>query len=177
VDKQQFADPIVCRIVEFLTSIGVGVRVGSVPDVTVVPGIHIVRGDLVVDEARLAYPGDLLHEAGHVVVRTKDRWDSINGDVNGDPSEEMAAMAWSYAAAVHIGIDPAIVFHSAGYKGASEALLSSFTGPGTAIGVPMLQFFGMTALGAKALAADGADEKRTGEKDLLPFPSMLRWTR
>jgi hypothetical protein len=167
VSEPPFADPTVCRIVEFLKSIGLGVQAGSVPEITVVPGIHIVRGELVVDEARLTYPGDLLHEAGHVVVRPKDAWESINGDVGGHGGEEMAAMAWSYAASVHLGIDPAVVFHSGGYKGESNMVLDCFTaGAEPLMGVPVLQWMGMTA-----------DTKSAAELGVSPFPAMLKWTR
>ena len=167
MSEPQFVDPTVCRIVEFLKSIGVGVQAGSVPEVTVVPGIHIVAGELVVDEARLTYPGDLLHEAGHVVVRPKDARESIHGDVGGHGGEEMAAMAWSYAASVQLGIDPAIVFHSGGYKGGSNMVLDCFAaGVEPLMGVPVLQWMGMTA-----------DTKKAAELGVRPFPAMLRWTR
>jgi hypothetical protein len=165
VSELPFIDPTVRRMIDFLKGIGVSVRAGSVPETTVVPGIHIERGGLVVDETRLRYPGDLLHEAGHIVVRQRDQWESINGDVGGDAAEEMAAIAWSYAAAIHVGIDPAVVFHPAGYKGGSEAIISSLARPG-GIGVPMLEWFGMSA---------GA--KKAAELGVAAFPAMLRWTR
>ena len=165
MSESQFADPIVRRITSFLISIGLGVRAGDVPAVTVVPGIHIDKGELIVDESRLTYPGDLLHEAGHVVVRPKERWADITGGVDSDAGEEMAAIAWSYAAAVHLEIDPSIVFHSGGYKDASQAILSSFA-EGGGIGVPMLQYFGMSA---EVRQAAGLGRR--------PFPAMTRWTR
>jgi hypothetical protein len=34
----------------------------------------------------------------------------------------MGAIAWSYAAALQIGLDPGIVFHAAGYRGSSQEL-------------------------------------------------------
>jgi hypothetical protein len=167
VSEKRFANPTVNRIAEFLESIGVGVHAGSVPEVTVVPGIHIVRGGLVVDETRLTYPGDMLHEAGHVVVRPKDERPGMTGDAGGGGEDEMAAMAWSYAAAIYLGIDPAVVFHSGGYRSASEILLGSLAGPPSgAIGVGMLRYFGMTL-----------DEEAAQQAGARPFPSMLRWTR
>ena len=38
-----------------------------------------------------------------------------------DAGEEMGAIAWSYAAALHIGLDPRVVFHEDGYKGAANS--------------------------------------------------------
>jgi len=74
--------------------------------------------------------------------------------VSADPGEEMAAMAWSYAAALEIGMDPAIVFHSGGYLGGGANFMESYRRkPG--IGVPMLQWFEMTE----------------------DFPVMTRWLR
>jgi hypothetical protein len=43
------------------------------------------------------------------------------GKLESTPGEEMAAIAWSYAACVHLGLEPTVVFHSDGYKGGSES--------------------------------------------------------
>ena len=132
---------------------------------TVVPGIHIDKGELIVDERRLTYPGDLLHEAGHLAVRAKDQWESIDGDVGGDGGDEMAAMAWSYAAAVHLGIDPAVVFHPGGYKDGSEAIINAFVNR-DGMGVPVLQYLGMTV-----------EKKSAAKLGVPPYPAMRRWIR
>jgi len=58
--------PIAKRICTFLVSIGLPVRTGAVPGPSFLPGIAIEHGVLVFDEDRLLYPGDLLHEAGHL---------------------------------------------------------------------------------------------------------------
>ena len=52
----------------FVRGIGIDVRAEPLPDDTFLPGLDIRHGAIVVDEARLSYPGDLLHEAGHVAV-------------------------------------------------------------------------------------------------------------
>lgn len=39
------------------------------------------------------------------------------GDAGQDQGEEIAAHAWSYAAAIECGIPPDIVFHEHGYQG------------------------------------------------------------
>ena len=86
-------------------------------------------------------------------------------EVPSDPGEEMAAIAWSYAAALEIGIDPAIVFHDHGYRGGGGYLLAPLAGD-MPPGAPMLQYYGMSvpALGA-------------AESDLPTFPEMARWLR
>jgi hypothetical protein len=140
----RFADPLVDQIATFLTGIGLTVRAGAIPEQTFLPGLHIVRGELVVDEERLLYPGDLLHEAGHLAVISAERRRALDGDIGNNPGEEMSALAWSYAAAVAIGIDPAVVFHEHGYRGGSKSLLAAFQTP-CPIGSPMLKWLGLAA--------------------------------
>lgn len=55
----------------------------------------------------------------------------------------MAAIAWSYAAAMAIGVPPATLFH-AGYKGCPDYLIAAFAG-GCFIGLPTLQYWRMAA--------------------------------
>lgn len=159
-----FADPLTDRIAAFVRQIGIGVEATTLEASSPCPGVLARRGVLYVDETRLAYPGDLLHEAGHVAV-CDPALRRVSDDVGDDPAEEMAAIAWSYAAARQLGIDPAIVFHGAGYRGWSQTLIESFE-RGGAPGTPMLEWFGMT-LAAKGAAAPGEP----------PFPHMLRWLR
>jgi hypothetical protein len=78
---------------------------------------------------------------------------------------ESAAMVWSYAAVLHIGLDPRVVFHSDGYKGNAEALLMNFE-LGVYIGVNVLEEAGMTVTGKNADA-----------KQLQSFPKMIKWLR
>ncbi len=158
---ERFADPLTDQIAVFLRGIGIGVSAATLEGPTPCPGVIARRGVLHVDAARLAWPGDLLHEAGHVAICDPARRGALD-DVGDDPAEEMAAIAWSYAAARQLGLDPAIVFHEGGYRGWSEALIEGFA-QGGAPGVPMLQWFGMT-LAARAAATP-------------PFPHMLRWLR
>ena len=158
-----FSDPLIARMTSFVSGIGIGVRAADLIEPTFLPGLDIRFGTLVVDEARLLYPGDLLHEAGHIAVaapeeREREKLKPTLGD-------EITAIAWSYAAACHLGIDPAIVFHPAGYRGASSAFLTNFAA-GRYVGTPLLQCYGMTIEPKRALAE--------GSK---PFPSMLRWVR
>lgn len=158
-------DPLVGQIVGFLSEIGLDVRYGPVAAATVLPGIDVENGAIVVDLDRLRYPGDLLHEAGHLAVAAPERRVSFHHNVGADPAEEMMAIAWSYAAALHIGIDPAIVFHKDGYRGGSESILDAFTDK-RYFGVPMLDYVGLTV-----------DPLRAKREGLTPYPLMLRWLR
>ena len=164
-----FTDPLTDRIAEFLIGIGIPVEPGPVPEDSFLPGIALVRGGLVVDEARLEHPGDLLHEAGHIAVAPASARPSMTGGAEIpelDMQElEFAAIPWSYAAALAIGIDPAEVFHSGGYRGLSEGLLRNFAG-GVPLGVNHLQDAGMTVNSSRAAALGVA-----------PYPHMLRWLR
>ncbi len=158
-----FSDPLIARMASFVSGIGIEVRAEDLPGSTFLPGLDIRFGALVVDEPRLLHPGDLLHEAGHIAVasleeRKREKFKPTLGD-------EITAIAWSYAAACHLGIDPAIVFHPAGYRGASSAFLTNFAA-GRYVGTPLLQCYGMTVEPKRALAE--------GTK---PFPGMLRWVR
>ncbi|APR52267.1 hypothetical protein CA223_13200 [Sphingomonas koreensis] len=160
-----FADPIVARIVPFLEEIGIPVAVEPVPVGSLLPGATVRNGTLIFDPDTLEWPGDLLHEAGHIAV-SDPATRAVQAGIPNDQAEEMAAMAWSYAAAIALEIDPIHVFHAGGYHGGGRNYLESYRNGGTGIGVPMLQYFGMSAEPRQA-AAFGRS----------PFPAMVRWLR
>jgi hypothetical protein len=162
---ETFADPTTATIVAFLRDIGIPVRQGILVDTTFLPGILLRHGGIIVDLQRLCYPGDLLHEAGHLAVSAPDRRAAIDGDAGSDAAEEMMAIAWSYAAAVYLQLDPGVVFHSDGYRGGADALIENFTN-GRYIGVPVLQWLGMTL-----------DQRHADERGVAPYPHMLKWLR
>ena len=56
----------------------------DLPDACFLPGVRVDRGRLLVDEARLLYPGDLLHEAGHVAIMPAAERREREGDVGAD---------------------------------------------------------------------------------------------
>lgn len=149
------ADPATGKILDFLSGIGLPVALAPIEGDGFLPGIRLADGRLTLDPARPFHPGDLLHEAGHLAV-TEAALRPTLGAVENDPGEEMAAIAWSWAAAAAIGLDPDILFHAAGYGGGSQGLIDTFrTGGGP--GVPLLVWYGMT----------GADT----------YPAMHRWLR
>jgi hypothetical protein len=156
-----FADPLVGRIVAFLRRIGIPVEAGTLEDGTFLPGIAVAGGGLRVDPSRLVWPGDLLHEAGHVAVGDPARDDGVSDD----PGEEMAALAWSFAAAAHLGLDASVPFHEGGYRGEGPALAEIFSGGGY-VGVPMLAMWGLTMEPHRASAAG-----------VPGYPHMLAWRR
>jgi len=165
MDHVDFTDALTATIVAFLRGIGLVVRPGHVPEQSFLPGMWIDHGALVVDEAGLRFPGDLLHEAGHLAVAAPERRPTIVGDAGPDAAEEMMAIAWSYAAVVHLQLDPAVVFHPAGYRGGSAALIENFQ-QGRYIGVPVLQWLGMTY-----------DAVQAPSYAVAPYPHMVQWLR
>ena len=151
------------RVVEFLEEIGLTVRRAALPEGTFLPGIQLEGDGLVVDTERLLHPGDLLHEAGHLAVLTPSERRAAGANLNSGPGEELAAIAWSYAACVHLGFDAGLVFHDQGYKGGGQALRENFSA-GRYVGVPLLQWYGLTR--------EHADD--TGA---AVYPRMDRWLR
>jgi hypothetical protein len=156
-------DALLNGILRFLTGIGFQIKRMELNQRTFLPGISVDCGTIVIDESKLLYPGDLLHEAGHLAVIPAERRMRAQNDIGKKAAEEMMAIAWSYAALIHLELDPSVVFHEGGYRGGSAALIDNFTN-GRFIGVPMLQWIGLTA-----------DAKRANEQGIRPYPNMIKW--
>jgi hypothetical protein len=157
-------DPGATVIIEWLQQIGLTVRLAALADDTFLPGVALEAGGLVVDPERLLYPGDLLHEAGHLATMLPEQRASTGMNAGSDMGDEIAAQTWSYAAAVHLGLPPEIVFHPAGYKGAAKTLIETYR-DGSA-GVPLLQWMGLTL-----------DHTQAAARSTAPYPHMIRWLR
>jgi hypothetical protein len=157
-----FANPLTERLAEFVRGVGIDVHAATLIEPTFLPGLEIRGGALLIDEERLSYPGDILHEAGHIAV--SDPATRTTAPVSTDPGEEMAASAWSYAAARKLGIDPAVVFHD-GFKGGGPDMVENFNA-GRYVGVPLLHWYGMSV-----------EPRQAGAAGPEPYPHMLRWVR
>lgn len=150
----------------FLDQIGITYSLEPINEDTFLPGLKLRNGTLVIDTDKLLYPGDVLHEAGHLACVPPDVRATMNdtletNDMNA--AVEMAAMAWSYAACLHLGIDPYIVFHEHGYKGGAQGIVQGFQN-GNKMGVPILQWRGMCYDGNMAY-----------HHYAQPYPAMISW--
>lgn len=150
-------------IIDWLKQIGLTVRIAPLAG-TFLPGVTMEPGGLVVDADGLLYPGDLLHEAGHLATMLPEQRAITGPDAGSDMGDEIAAQTWSYAAAVQLGLAPEIVFHAAGYRGSARKLIEVY-GERKA-GVPLLQWMGMTF-----------DLRRAKEAGIEPYPHMVKWLR
>jgi hypothetical protein len=156
-------NPLSERLAAFVRGIGIRVDEVTLDDPTFLPGLDIRYGALLLDEERLSYPGDILHEAGHIAVGSPEerRLEKIDPT----PGDEMTAIAWSWAALRHLDIPPEVVFHPAGYKGGSQAIIENFS-EGRYFGVPLLQLYEMAV-----------ESRFASERSVEPYPHMLRWLR
>jgi len=161
----KLSDGTLSAIAAFLNEIGLPVEIGEIHQPTFLPGIYAGAGILRVDLARLSWPGDLLHEAGHLALLTEHERQQVAGNAGDDGGDELGAIAWSYAAALHLGLDPSVVFHEHGYRGGGQSILENFAA-GRYFGVPTLQWRGMTL-----------DERNARTLGVKPYPHMLRWLR
>lgn len=160
---EPFEDPLLRRVVAFVRGIGIPVRPAPLPYITFMPGIDLRAGGLLIDEPRLMAPCDLLHEAGHLAAKAPDERGRDPFVATG--AEEMCALAWSYAAVRHLGIDVELLYHRMANGPLHEALLENFA-EGRYVGLPLLQQWGMT-IEPRLARPDGPP----------PFPHMLRWLR
>jgi hypothetical protein len=163
MEQRKERDSILERIFQFFDEISIQYNFTEIETETFLPGIQIKNGVLQIDLQKLKYPGDLVHEAGHIAVTKSEEREVLNDNVienNAEKAgEEMAVLLWSYAAAKNIGLAPEIVFHEDGYKGEAEWLREQFVSENY-IGLPLLQWMGMTDV-------EGG----------YPFPKMKVWLR
>lgn len=157
------------KMIPFLEEIGIPVVEKSLSEETFLPGLQLGPGCIYVDPDKLKYPGDLLHEAGHLAVTTPEL-----RQLAGTPQqpedwpeggEEIVAILWSYAAAQHIDLPLDVLFHPDGYKGQSDWYIDQFSKK-SYIGIPLLQWMGMTKAPQEGIPEDEAT-----------FPKMIRWMR
>jgi hypothetical protein len=147
-------------IVHFLHSINIEVVEQKLPNDTFLPGLSIYGSSILMDSEKLKYPGDLLHEAGHIAVAEEKIRPLIGTAKIGEEwptdGEEIATILWSYAASCFLKLDLEIVFHKNGYKNESEWLIEQFNNENY-IGLSLLEWMNL---------CDGAE-----------FPQMKKWIR
>lgn len=158
-----FSNPLVSKLTKFVESIGISVESSSIDWKTQFPGLDIRAGAVLVDESRLVHPGNILHEAGHIAVHDPARRPALK--FSPSHGEELSALAWSYAAVVHLGLDSELVFYPGSYHGWHESLQLNFS-EGRYIGIPLLQRYGMAF-----------DKPTAVERGVDPYPHMVRWLR
>ena len=168
-DNNVFSNLLTNQIANFLIDIGIDVVPTTLDNQSFLPGIQVKDGKLLVDESKLTYPGDLLHEAGHLAVAPATIRNTLSGEViipGADmDSIEVQVTAWAFAAVRHLDIDPKVLFHEGGYRGKSRKLILTYS-LGVYPGVFGLQQLDLTAAGS--LASDLGVE---------PYPHMLKWLR
>jgi hypothetical protein len=153
---------LVDQLIAFVRSTGLTVREAPVPADSFLPGLRIEAGQLVVDRQHLRYPGDILHEAGHLAVVPAAVRAGLGPNIADyrSPDEaqgdEIVAQLWSYAATQALGLPTGVVFHADGYHGHSEWFSQNYQ-QGQYPGLPLLVWLGLT----------------TPED----FPRMTRWLR
>ena len=156
------------RAISFIRGIGIETSYAAVDDDDCfLPGLLITKGKIIIDENKMKFPGDILHEAADIAIVPSAERKDLDGKNIGTRkdagAEEMMAIAWTYAACVRLEIDPHFVFHEHGYKGGSSAIVENFEN-GNYIGVPVLQWLGMTTTS-------------TGNDDEITYPAMKKWMR
>jgi len=156
------------RIMSFLRGIGLAVTEAPVPPESFLPGLRIVQGGLQVDLDQLRWPGDLLHEAGHLAVvpaTLRATMDDALAELPPVPhAGEIEATAWAWAALRHLQLPSEVLFHDGGYHGRSQGLRTTFE-LGVYLGAAGLVSAGLAATPAQASA--GA----------APYPHLTAWLR
>lgn len=155
------------KITTFLNEIGITTPKEVLSEATFLPGLKILGNSIIIDSEKLLYPGDILHEAGHIAVTPSQERIHIGTEkMDKDwPSQgdEIGAMLWSYAASVHLELPNDVVFHPNGYKGSSQWLIESYTQQNY-IGLPFLEWCGLTA-------------SNKNDQNGIVFPQMKQWLR
>jgi hypothetical protein len=155
-------------IFDFIAGVGLPIVEDTLPQATFLPGIAIRAGGLIVDPERLAWPGDLLHEAGHLAVLPASSR-GVGGDdpgaFDGEFCGELEAMAWAHAAGVELGLPGEVLIHAGGYNGKAADLLQMY-----AFGIyPGLRGLCETGMAAAPGFTPGCGPDR--------YPRMLKWLR
>jgi len=179
------------RAIDFVRSIGIPVTTTSGEDIAgaFTPYCRIEAGGLVVNPEKV-FPGDILHEAGHIAVmparfrpsasgtlgkslrEMKDYLDAHSDAIGRFPEDptirgivqsgEAEAAAWQYAAAQHIGLPDMWLFPPESFEGQPEDAL--------------LRLKTNSYLGINGLQAAGWTKVRTTSRlDAPTYPELAFW--
>ena len=107
------------KAITFLYQIGIEIIMKPLEkEECFLPGLMIDSGRILIDREKLEFPGDVLHEAAHIALVPASERSMLNGEDIGKrrdaAAEEMAAIALTYAACLHLNIDTSFVFHEQG---------------------------------------------------------------
>lgn len=156
------------KVIFFLKEIGIDIIEKELGE-TFLPGLELGPNCIYIDYSKLLYPGDILHEAGHLAVTLPAERKLVGTvEISKDwptQGDEIAALLWSYAALHHLQLPAEFVFHPNGYKGSSEWFISNFTS-GNYMGLPLLEWMGL------CLGKEKAEKEQK-----KPFPAMQKWIR
>jgi hypothetical protein len=157
------------QCIEFLNKIGIETTFRKIANKSFLPGLLINKGMIIIDKDKLKHPGDILHEAGHIAVvpgidRSSLSERNITNRKNRE-TEEIMAIAWSYAVCIHLFIDPFFVFHEQGYRGGRDYITDSCRLKNY-IGLSMLEKIGLTV-----------NEKNAKRLNVPSYPYMIQWLR
>ena len=156
------------KVIFFLKEIGIDIIEKELGE-TFLPGLELGPDCIYIDYNKLLYPGDILHEAGHLAVTIPSERKLVGTvEISKDwptQGDEIAALLWSYAALHHLQLPAEFVFHPNGYKGSSEWFISNFTS-GNYMGLPLLEWMGL------CLGKEKAEKEQK-----MPFPAMQKWIR
>ena len=74
-------DSVLEQIFQFFDEISIQYNFTEIETETFLPGIQIKNGVLQIDLQKLKYPGDLVHEAGHIAVTKSEEREVLNDNV------------------------------------------------------------------------------------------------
>jgi len=156
------------KSIQFIESIGIKIVEKELDDTTFLPGLMLGNNIIYIDYKKLKYPGDILHEAGHIAVSLAQERKMIGTAEMPDSwptqGDEIAAILWSYAALRHLELPTEFVFHPNGYKNSSGWFIENFNN-GNYMGLPLLQWYKMAYSNEDILNGKPA------------FPAMQHWKR
>jgi hypothetical protein len=131
----------------FLNDIGIAIFEKELDETTFLPVLCLGPNCIFVDFEKLLYPGDILHEAGHLAVTKASERELVGTDAlpKDWPTQrdEIGAILWSYAVICHLELPIEFVFYPNGYKNNSDWFISNFSNRNH-IGLPFLEWAGLT---------------------------------